>query len=949
MDQLFSQLKPTLRVGNDGFNWWMGQIEGTARDDINNKGGYRFKVRIIGDHPKDSEIVSTADLPWANVMMPVNVPFLPGNTGGAHPQLQIGCFVVGFYLDNERQKPIIMGSVGHTPRATTVVNFERPDEIDSLTRKIPADLMFAGTEGAVGLVENKEGGVQSDYSANSYGSGLSDGKKLKVNPILDAVPVPKNLSNTARLEWCQSSANPCTDLKTKGALVLSEFLAEIQNNDGKIGTYYVGKVTGKLYDGLYVAKKYTNKFMALVRTLIANVKGFINGQVTLAGEALINATLRPTKKGNALSNIMKWINKILANIGCKMADIGERIAKWLTNLLMSYIDKIYRAVACQIDELIGGILSKIMSLMESLLQDILGPLQDILGAIAVPLNIIGGAINYVLKLLGIQCSGSDLNCKDYDKYCTNGEQSVITADDEEELDSLDELLAQIEKTFDGTTADYNQYICEDAFKGKPLLLNTVGFTGGVPKPTDETIIYDIDNIEVTEGEEAIFTITREGVTDIASSLTFKTLKKGTATADVDYVVRDGIVGFAPNETSKQLIIETIFNPEKETDEYFYVKLDLNSPDKSSGYGTKYVKNIGRCTIKEQDIQQPVNPYIPPSDDPLGPVDDEFPDSVVDPVPGDGEDNDPNGQIGITDVWKVTSDRTTVKEGEFIIYTITTTNVANGTAAYYNLSGNGITGDDILGGQLTGEFVVNNNKANITIGIEEDGAKEDDETLTLTIHSKGASCDVLIEAPTDQTVDDFDLGEGDTPETDPGLGIVPPIVDPAEVITDENGSIIDIPIKNPGTPWESPPFVVVKGEGIGANAFGLLDGDGYLTEIRVISGGYGYKKNLASGNGKRCIIDTFTVLRPGIGYIEKPEVYVNGVKGIAEAVINEDGFVIGARVLDRAVTFTETPEVRVIGKYGNGAQLIPSMICLGTQALADVGATKIGTGRYVDCP
>ena len=48
MDQLFSQLKPTLRVGNDGFNWWMGQIEGTARDEINNKGGYRFKVGLSG-------------------------------------------------------------------------------------------------------------------------------------------------------------------------------------------------------------------------------------------------------------------------------------------------------------------------------------------------------------------------------------------------------------------------------------------------------------------------------------------------------------------------------------------------------------------------------------------------------------------------------------------------------------------------------------------------------------------------------------------------------------------------------------------------------------------------------------------------------------------------------------------------------------------------------------
>ena len=125
---LFSQIKPTGRVGQDGFSWWIGQIEGNARDEENNKGGYRFKVRIIGDHPKDPEIVSPADLPWANVMMPVNVPFLPGNTGGAHPQLQIGCWVIGFYLDHEKQKPIIIGSVGQTPGATTVTKVGRPGD-----------------------------------------------------------------------------------------------------------------------------------------------------------------------------------------------------------------------------------------------------------------------------------------------------------------------------------------------------------------------------------------------------------------------------------------------------------------------------------------------------------------------------------------------------------------------------------------------------------------------------------------------------------------------------------------------------------------------------------------------------------------------------------------------------------------------------------------------------
>ena len=42
-----------------------------------------------------------------------------------------------------------------------------------------------------------------------------------------------------------------------------------------------------------------------------------------------------------------------------MADIGERIAEWLTNVLMNFINKIYRAAICQVDELVNGIISKI--------------------------------------------------------------------------------------------------------------------------------------------------------------------------------------------------------------------------------------------------------------------------------------------------------------------------------------------------------------------------------------------------------------------------------------------------------------------------------------------------------------------------------------------------------------------------------------------------------------
>ena len=61
MDQLLAQLIPTQRIGNDGFIWWIGQIEGTAADEANNKGGYRYKVRIIGDHPRDKELLDTPE------------------------------------------------------------------------------------------------------------------------------------------------------------------------------------------------------------------------------------------------------------------------------------------------------------------------------------------------------------------------------------------------------------------------------------------------------------------------------------------------------------------------------------------------------------------------------------------------------------------------------------------------------------------------------------------------------------------------------------------------------------------------------------------------------------------------------------------------------------------------------------------------------------------------
>ena len=56
-------------------------------------------------------------------------------------------------------------------------------------------------------------------------------------------------------------------------------------------------------------------------------------------------------------------------------------------------------------------------------------------------------------------------------------------------------------------------------------------------------------------------------------------------------------------------------------------------------------------------------------------------------------------------FSVTADKSTVKEGEFVTFTIVTTNVAIGTKFDYNLVGSNITPSDFISNTLTGVFVV----------------------------------------------------------------------------------------------------------------------------------------------------------------------------------------------------------------------------------------------------
>ena len=63
---------------------------------------------------------------------------------------------------------------------------------------------------------------------------------------------------------------------------------------------------------------------------------------------------------------------------------------------------------------------------------------------------------------------------------------------------------------------------------------------------------------------------------------------------------------------------------------------------------------------------------------------------------------------------------------------------------------------------------------------------------------------------------------------------------------------------------------------------------------------------------RCVIDAYTIINPGTGYTTPPEIYIDGIAGRAEAIIDDKGFVISIRPTDRTNTYNEIPKVQIIG-------------------------------------
>ena len=975
MDPVLSSLFPVNQIGSDGFNWWVGQIESKKSDDPKSSG--RYRVRVVGQHLKDCDATPTNELPWANVMMPVTTPYTDGLTTGASVGLEPGCWVLGFYLDSDKQKPIIMGSIGHTKYAT-ILKKDDPNP----TGKCKSFTTFTSQNviPQAHYPTSAQSGVDKKTKANVSAGGppAADGA-TKVDgapPIILAALAEYSETNPIGGKSCNIIANPkCgqeKNLKNSLTTILGDLLAANQNSGGQLGDYYIGKVNGFLYDGVAIARYHIGRVTRLITSFIARIKGEIIKYVKDGIDKLIKSVIefedpageiigntgplkdpekafKPVRaKGNRLKFIKKIFDEIFKELGCAIEDLTDRLVQFITDLIFGFLSDLFYQATCAIDTIIQGILNELLSLFDSLISAILGPIQELLGLLASPFNLIGGLLNRVLSLLGISCSGPSANCETIQKKCTDCGQN--------KEDDLDRLIKAIE---DGEL-DFGGGLCDES-KQVPLPISTeIIFIGGVFLEPTPAVPSEPPGGENTP--ESFF----PGGTDIPSD-TFAEI--GTPPEYDDPFNDDDLPTFVPDsfpdpgtttepfysvQADKSIVnegdtvvftIKTLNVPIGTVLNYTLSGPSITADDIVGGELTGFVTmesdtetvDVG---IAEDDIIETVPRTLTLSIDETTASATTVIDSEFELVPGINDD------IVTPRTYLVESDKPSYKEGENIVYTITTTNVDDGTEYNYTLTGSGIVPEFFINDSLIGTFIVQNNTAQVIVGINDNLNWESNYTLSFILNGTGAFVDVLLEAEqtADTTAPDTTIGGGDGTRPEPK--IEKPIA--GTPITDENGVIISIPIINSGDPFQKAPQVIITGKGYGATAIALLDSKGFVSEVRVTRTGTNYKINTPKNSNTQCVIDSFTLISPGVGYTSSPTVYVDGIPDIAKAIV-ENGYLISVEILDRTKVYEKMPEILIIGGEGAGARVLPNLFCLDIQELERRGSTKIGTGKYIDCP
>ena len=418
-------------IGKDGFTWWIGQVAHTSvwaeKSEISVEGtwGARCKVRIIGYHSFDGNILPDEDLPWAQILLDPSFGSSQGGIGGTiHLRGGETCF--GFFLDgDDGQQPVIFGllyrSEGTKNLQTESViakekssrfkpftghpgNLVKPSQRDSRNSKNLGDAETSPSPQSIAtnVAFNSDFGFSSSFTTNISATPQYGDKIAGIKP---GIPSASTLAVEKKSDITLTRPNGCeNNLIGQITQIIQDFVAVTNGLDRYLNAF-IDPVLNEIVNVKNLIKKTASQVLGIVKLIINNLRGTIFKCITKLFTKLVGLIVPIPQQ----VYILEAMKKILDIIFCILEKLPASLLNFLEDIFNDLVNPI-NAPACAIEQLTAGILSRLMNDIENALSGIMSGISWLTGGLSSISNILNQASSLASQILSfLECTG--LACK----------------------------------------------------------------------------------------------------------------------------------------------------------------------------------------------------------------------------------------------------------------------------------------------------------------------------------------------------------------------------------------------------------------------------------------------------------------------------------------------------------------------------------------------------------
>ena len=418
-------------IGKDGFTWWIGQVAHTSvwaeKSEISVEGtwGARCKVRIIGYHSFDGNILPDEDLPWAQILLDPSFGSSQGGIGGTiHLRGGETCF--GFFLDgDDGQQPVIFGllyrSEGTKNLQTESViakekssrfkpftghpgNLVKPSQRDSRNSKNLGDAETSPSPQSIAtnVAFNSDFGFSSSFTTNVSATPQYGDKIAGIKP---GIPSASTLAVEKKADITLTRPNGCeNNLIGQITQIIQDFVAVTNGLDRYLNAF-IDPVLNEIVNVKNLIKKTASQVLGIVKLIINNLRGTIFKCIAKLFTKLVGLIVPIPQQ----VYILEAMKKILDTIFCILEKLPASLLNFLEDIFNDLVNPI-NAPACAIEQLTAGILSRLMNDIENALSGIMSGISWLTGGLSSISNILNQASSLASQILSfLECTG--LACK----------------------------------------------------------------------------------------------------------------------------------------------------------------------------------------------------------------------------------------------------------------------------------------------------------------------------------------------------------------------------------------------------------------------------------------------------------------------------------------------------------------------------------------------------------